>query len=256
MPHQLEQGSQAARGVAIVVHHQNYAPDPGARVRAVVARAGRRRQLAAARRRRQGDGKGAAFTGAGAFRADAAAMHFHQPLHKREPDAEPAVRALERTVALYEHVEDIFQHFAVDADARVGDHDRDLLAVYRGGQRDVSAGGRVLVGVVEQVGDHLRQARGIDVEIDVFRRQHDHQLVLRFDLGADSFKRVFHHGGQQDALTAQVDLAGVDARYVEQIVDQPAQLRNLALHDAVRIGNDFLVAAGGAQDLQRIAQRR
>jgi hypothetical protein len=52
-------------------------------------------------------------------------VHFHEPLHQRQPDSEPALRALERAVGLREKLEDRGQDLGRDADAVVGDADHE-----------------------------------------------------------------------------------------------------------------------------------
>ena len=52
-----------------------------------------------------------------------AAVHLDQPLHQRQADAQPALRALQGAVDLGEHLEDAGQHLGRDADAGVPDPD-------------------------------------------------------------------------------------------------------------------------------------
>ena len=52
---------------------------------------------------------------------DAAAMQLHQVLDQREPDAQAALRAVQRLVGLGEQVEDVRQEVRRDAGALVRD---------------------------------------------------------------------------------------------------------------------------------------
>ena len=54
---------------------------------------------------------------------DAPAVQLDETLRDGEPDAEPALRAIERLVALHEQIEHVRQDLRVDADAFVADAD-------------------------------------------------------------------------------------------------------------------------------------
>ena len=87
-----------------------------------------------------------------------------------------------------------------------------------------------LHGVVQQVADDLRQPRRVGVEIDRLRRQRDRQLVVHALVQrADGLDGLLDDGRELDALFAQLDLASRDAAHVEQVVDQPRHLADLAL---------------------------
>jgi hypothetical protein len=81
-------------------------------------------------------------------RLDGAAVHLDEGTHERQPDAEPALRALERSVHLREHLEDVRQRRRRDADSTIAHaHDR-AFAVTLGAEPDPPAF-RVLRGVVQ-----------------------------------------------------------------------------------------------------------
>ena len=63
----------------------------------------------------------AASSRAVAVRRDRAAVQPHQAPHDRQPEPEPALRAIERLTLLHEQVEDPRQHLRRDADAVVAD---------------------------------------------------------------------------------------------------------------------------------------
>jgi hypothetical protein len=87
--------------------------------------------------------------------------------HEREPEAEPARRA----VCLHEGLEDQRQRFRLDADAGVA-HPQDRIAAFaRDAEVDASGGRGVLHGVVEEIQHDLLQAGGIDVHPCRFARQ-------------------------------------------------------------------------------------
>ena len=73
----------------------------------------------AARRQddRQAHDELAPLPGAVALGLHPPVVHLDQPAHQAQPDAEPALRLLRRTIALREHVEELGQHLGGDADA-------------------------------------------------------------------------------------------------------------------------------------------
>src|SRR6185503_12490087 len=80
---------------------------------------------------------------------------------QREADAEAALAAVERALALHEKLEHPRQELRLDAAAVVLDGDGGLAFAARRGEADLPALRRVLRGVVEQVGQHLREAREV-----------------------------------------------------------------------------------------------
>src|SRR5262245_41995586 len=90
---------------------------------------------------------------------DLAAMGAHDRPREAQAETVPLRRAA--GVGAIETFEHPRQGFRVDADARVGDRERD--ATVRGSHRDVdgAAAVGVLDGVVDEVGDHTLYARHI-----------------------------------------------------------------------------------------------
>ena len=127
-------------------------------------RAGARLRGPSAGGDRQAHDELAALARAVALRLDGAAVHLDQPLHQRQADAQPALRALQRPVHLGEHVEDAGQHLGRDADAGVPDPDHRLLAVPLDGEPDAPAALGVLGGVVQQVRQDLGQPGQVGVQ--------------------------------------------------------------------------------------------
>ena len=104
-------------------------------------------------------------------------MKLHEPLHEGEADAEPARIALLRVIEPREDLEDAVE--AVRWDARAGiRHDDDcVIAFAPRGNRDPAARVGVLARVVEQIAEHLRNPRRIDVDPEGRLRQRDAQLL-------------------------------------------------------------------------------
>src|SRR2546430_15984608 len=88
-------------------------------------------------------------------------VELDQPLDEREPDAEAALATIEAALALHEELEHARQELGVDAAAVVLDRDGSDAFAGHGGKPDAPALAGVLGSVVQQVGDHLREARKV-----------------------------------------------------------------------------------------------
>ena len=198
-----------------------------------------------------------ALVDAGARGAHAAAVHLDDLPHQREPDAEPAVGAVEGAVDLGEEVEDVAQHLRRNADPVVAHRDHRLVLLGMELEPDAPAFRGVLGGVVEEVADHLGQAGGVALHLERARRQRHHQLLAaRVDQRPRGLDRARDHRGEVDRLALQRDLAARDARDVEQVVDQPRQLVDLALDDVARARALLVGQLLEPHQLHRVADRR
>src|SRR5690606_7587335 len=94
-----------------------------------------------------------------ALDVDLPAVHDDEPLHETKTDAEAAVRTVELTFRLSEHVEDVRQQIGRNADARVPNphHCAGLIAQYD--DVDSTAIRSVLDGVLKEVLHHLLEPR-------------------------------------------------------------------------------------------------
>ena len=168
-------------------------------------------------------------------------MQVDDVAHDRQAEPEPAAGALQRLVALDEALEDVLEQLARNAVAVVGDREQRLAAILAQVDADVPRRRRELGGIGEQVADHLGQPHRIAVD--------PHRLVRKRDHGRNEPARERRPGlleraaddlAQVGRLLVQLDLAGGDARDVEQVVDQAREVPHLALDD-VPLGR-----AGGA----------
>ena len=88
-----------------------------------------------------------------------------------------------------------------------------------------------LRGVLQQVGEHLRKARGVHVQNPVRPVQFDVQLeVAGIDGRTVGLDGAPDDGRQRRRLGAQLDLSGGDARDIQQIVDEADHVAHLTLH--------------------------
>jgi hypothetical protein len=117
----------------------------------------------------------------------------------------------------------------------------------------------VLGGVGEEVEHHLREALGVAVHAQsAARHALDADAVrARLEQRTRHLHRAQHGVGDLDGALAQVDLAARDARDVEQVVDQPRQVRGLTLERG-EFGHRGAAQPhqldGGRDRRQRIAQ--
>src|SRR5688500_14165750 len=95
--------------------------------------------------------------------ADATAVHLDEPPHDGQADAQTALGASVRTIRLYEKVEDVRQDIGRETDAIVADAHDDRVVLSCRDELDLSFAPRELGGVVEQVGEHLRQPNQISL---------------------------------------------------------------------------------------------
>ena len=149
----------------------------GARAASVARGASRGGGARRRRRQRQAHHEFAAPARTVAERAHRPAMHLDQRAHHREADPQPTLRAIQRPRLLHEQVERARQQLRGHARAVVAHLHHGLAAFDRHRQRDVPVRVGVLGGVVEQVREHLHQARGVGVHRQQVLRQRQRQLL-------------------------------------------------------------------------------
>ena len=154
-------------------------------------------------------------------------VQLDQALHERQADAEAALAAVERALALLEQLEDVAaaarRRCRCRCRARVITACR--LGVDRQRELDRAALLGVLGGVVEQVGDDLRQAREVAAQHRPARRERARELVAtRFEERLRGLDACATTARRSSGSRLQRDLALVDARDVEQVLDQPRQV--------------------------------
>ncbi|MCY1204250.1 hypothetical protein D9M72_157740 [compost metagenome] len=136
------------------------------------------------------------------------------------------------------------------------------IVVERGIDRDLPARGRISGGVVQQVAENLRQPHQVAAHRQRLLGQRQAQRVaVGVDLRPHRFDRGIERGAQLYQVLAQRDAALVEARDIEQLVDQPGQVVQLAPDDVARAehvlarGRQLLQHVGGtAQRCERVAQ--
>lgn len=252
-----EQLRQAVGRIAVVVDHQHAAPSLGLGGQRFSRLAGRHGG------QWQAHGQFAAQPGPRAGRLRLAAVQLDDAAHQRQPDAQPALGAIDRAFALHEEIEGGGQQRGRHADAVVdhAQHRPGLPALLLGrllalqDDAHVPAARGVLGGVVQQVHDHLREPRLVALHRQRLGRQvHLEPVLIGLDERAAGVHRLAHHFAQVQSLAAQLDLAAGDAAHVEQVLDQARQMSDLppddvgAPGDLGRAARDALEHAGRVRD--------
>ena len=172
-------------------------------------------------RSRQDDAELTALAQSCAVRFDSAAVHLDQQFDDGESHAEPALRTIERAIALQEQVEQMRKQLRIDACARVAyfddridsgaiDHDLDARA-FRG----------ILAGVGEQVRHHLAKPQAVALdEYLLARLAHQYRLAPRVQHRLHGFQSGIHHGVEAQRLAMQRHPAPGDTRHIEEIVHE------------------------------------
>jgi hypothetical protein len=151
---------------------------------------------------------------------DLSVVHLHDVVHDRQTQAQPAVGACDRALGLHKAIEHVRNVLGAQAEAGVGH--RNLRGAAEGLEthHDPAASRCELDGVIQQVGDDLLQARRVPVHRTgrvAHQEVEPHALRLGRDLR--HVDCTLHHAREVDGLKVEQQLAGHDARDVEQVVD-------------------------------------
>ena len=219
---------QHLRCVAVVVHHHHTLLERGR------PRTERRRGHVLLRNRlsqhRQPHDELAAAIHPVAPRGDRPAVQRHQALHQGEPETEAAVSPVRSAAALDEEIEDARQQLRPNADAVVADAHDDLLALPLRGDDDVPRLPRVLRRIRQQIRKELREAHPIAVDAQPLTRQLDAQVMAAFlQQRADDLHRLLEGFRKLHRSPPQLELPTGNARHVEEVVDEPREVRHLSL---------------------------
>ena len=257
-PSLLEHLGEQAEGIEVVVDDQ----DPLGPQRALTLERRAARVPRALGRRQGGEPHHelAPLAHAIARGPDLAAVGLDQAADDREPEPEPALRAIERLPALVEGLEHVGQHLGRDPDPRVAHPERDALALEPRRDPDRASPLGVLRRVGHEVGDHLGEADRVAVDEQAPERDVRHQLVAALlEQRARDLDRLGDHVREVEVLAVELDPAAGDPRDIEQVVDEPDDVTDLARdHRALaleRLGIAQLHQLEGGQDRgERVAE--
>ena len=199
--------------------------------------------------------------GAGARHLDLAVVHLDQAANERQADAQAALAAVERALALREQLEDIAAAARASMPMPLSRH-RDLGFAGR-------ASPRATMSITPPSSVYLA-ALFSRLAITCARRAKSPRSITgtvgqllviwcrrSFDERHARSRRACSTTARRSSdSTCERDLALVDARHVEQVVDEPRQLVDLALGDVHGPGQLGLVRRDLADHLDRVADRR
>ena len=171
-------------------------------------------------------------------------MRFDESLHdvEAEPGAADVARRRRRdALKLLEQLRDVLGR---DAESAVLDVDLDLVADRTGRDADGRPIGGVLDRVVDEVDEDLFELRAIDADEREVGRDVDEDAA-RPPLGMELAHEVAHHVVDGDLGPLDAHALRVDARHLEEVVDQPCQPFRLFVDRgqelAPRLGGQLLV---------------
>ena len=126
-----------------------------------------------------------------------------------------------------------------------------------GNDLNLSAGRRELRGVVQEIGEDLRQPRAIGVQMHGTLGQRDVELMAgRIDRRPAGFDCVVEDRSEIHVLVAELNFVARDAANIEQVVNQPSQLLHLPPEYAGRFRSQGAVAGIAVEQFQGVSNRR
>jgi hypothetical protein len=202
---------------------------------------------------RQPDGELAPQSQARTVGIDRPPVHLDELLHEGKPDAQPALRAVERAIRLREEVEDVGEHLGGDPDARVPDTEDHLITFLPDGDRDPTPFVGVFGGVVEQVHHHLFQAGRVGMQPDR-SRGHRHREVMpaAVDQGAGRPHREFDDAPRVQAMGFEPDPARGDPGDFQEVIHEACELSHLTLDDVPGLLLDRVFSALEAKEVHGV----
>jgi hypothetical protein len=160
-------------------------------------------------------------------------------------------------IDLGEHLEHFVELAGRDAYPRVADADDHVGILAFHITADPSAVVRVLRGVVQDIGEYLRQAHRVGLDVDGCRRHRKiHVLAALFGQRAAGLDAAAEQAAQFDRLPSDLDAIARDPAHVDEIVHQPREMAQLTVHDDARPPEQRLIAIRPLHQFERVAQRR
>jgi len=200
----------------------------------------------------------AALAASFAVRFDMPAMQIDDCARERQADAESTlVRLFFRRRFLHEEIEDCIDSGGIDAAPRVLDTDRDEAARAEHLHADRRALRTELRRIVQQVLHHLDHAR--EIAFDVHRRigqRYVQCLPARGEKRRAAFDAQLRDGLHRHRLRLDLHASQRDTACVEQIVDEPREMRQLPVDQLVLGHERAMIRRLQLQHADRVAQRR
>ena len=192
---------------------------------------GRRRKRFGRQHHWQTHNKLTAFS-QGTVNRNLSTVHLHEPMHQCQSDAQPTLRAVQRTLRLCEEIENTRQKFRSDSDPRVTNCQNTVPILLLDGQPNVTTFFGVFSSVGEQVHDYLLQPGSVGVHPNWLWRQRNRELMsVMANQRANRLDCIFHDAVNCDSFPLQVDSSRGDAGHFHQVIDQMSHLSQLTLND-------------------------
>ena len=157
-------------------------------------------------------------------------MKLHETASQREADAESSERPIERLLGLSEQLEYPRQHLGPNAPSRVRHAQHGVTGLTGDVDLDGTTRRRVLDGVLKKVADDLLKARQIGAHHHGLG-SHGDAMLEPLPAVPEQTNAVGGHLTEIERLATQRDLAGGDARDVQQVVHQVGEMVRLTEDD-------------------------
>src|SRR5260370_19800000 len=125
-------------------------------------------------------------------------------------------------------MKNLIEKIGGNSDAGILDGDLSLASLAASGQPNLAALFRIFGGIIEEVSNSLSETGQIAVQMHRFGRHRNRELVpVGIDDRAGGFDGAANDGRQLDEFLAELNLATVNARDIQQIIHEPNQLLDL-----------------------------
>jgi hypothetical protein len=192
-----------------------------------------------------------------AFHPDAAAVGFHNVARDRESEAGAAGFAGPCGIDAVKSFEDALQIGLGNAYARVTDRENDFMPVRARLHFNLSAGGRVLQRVVEQILQDFAELRAIAANRRRVLLQVDMNLEpSRFRIKARRFDASVHQRFHADRANFEFEPARFDAREFQKVIGEPGKTARMIANyfdEAIAIG--FIVQRAAEESFGKSLDR-
>ena len=191
--------------------------------------------------------------------ANVATVELDQLLGQCEPQTEPSLAAIERRFPLHEGLEQMCERLFGHTGPAISHDDGRMFRrrICGNANPGPASPARELGRVAQQVAHYLGQPCRVGIYQQWLRRQlaldRDSILLEERAMVVDSSTNQII---QLNPPPLKPDLASADARDVEQVVDQPGQVLDLAIDHGIRASRLLTAWDGSSQHIQTVANRR
>ena len=201
----------------------------------------------------------AAPIGTRASRLDCASVQHHERARDGQTQPQPTLPPIQSTLPLHEQVERTRHQIRGHADPVVAALDHDIPLLLAGAHQDVTVGLGILRRVRQQVGQHLRDPDPVGVDHQSSGDVYLQVVMLVGHHRRRHLDRARNGVDEIESFAPQIDGASLEARDVQQVVDEPGHvpdlpLQNLALPRRIVGAAQLHQVKGGQRWRERVAQ--